>query len=155
MIATLQFTAILLTAIAMAGGWAHLLELPNKIRLSRADYLTVQQIYRGWAFLGIAVVGALLSAAALAAHQFGTGRPFYLTLGAAVCIALSLVVFFTVTYPANKATQNWRVLPEGWEDLRRQWEYSHAAGAVLYLTALAMLTLSVIAEPAEAWRAAF
>jgi hypothetical protein len=146
MIATLQVTAILLTAIAMAGGWAHLLELPNKIRLSRADYLTVQQIYRGWAFLGIAVVGALLSTAALAAHQFGKGRSFYLALGAAVCIALSLVVFFTVTYPANKATQNWTVLPEGWEDLRRQWEYSHAAGAILYLAALAMLALSVIAE---------
>ncbi len=61
----LQLAAILFTAVAMAGGWAHLLELPNKMGLSRDDYLTVQQIYRGWALLGIAVVGALISTAAL------------------------------------------------------------------------------------------
>jgi len=38
---------ILFTAVAMAAGFAHLFELPNKIHLSRKDYLTVQQIYRG------------------------------------------------------------------------------------------------------------
>jgi hypothetical protein len=54
---TLQFLAILLTAVSMAPGWAHLLELPNKLGLSKDEYLTVQQIYRGWAYLGIAVEG--------------------------------------------------------------------------------------------------
>jgi hypothetical protein len=47
MIRTLQFVAMLFTAVAMAAGWAHLLELPNKMTLSHDDYLTVQQIYRG------------------------------------------------------------------------------------------------------------
>ncbi|HEV8657074.1 MAG TPA: hypothetical protein VGS96_00470 [Thermoanaerobaculia bacterium] len=37
---------------------AHLFELPNKIGLSRDDYPTVQQIYRGWALAGILVLGA-------------------------------------------------------------------------------------------------
>ncbi|HEX6259670.1 MAG TPA: hypothetical protein VFZ51_03380 [Woeseiaceae bacterium] len=41
--------SILFTAIAMAAGFAHLLEMPNKMHLSREDYLTVQQINRGWA----------------------------------------------------------------------------------------------------------
>lgn len=44
---------------------AHLLELPNKINLSREDYLTVQQIYRGWNLLAVVVFGALLSTLAL------------------------------------------------------------------------------------------
>lgn len=144
MIKTLQFIAILLVAVAMSGGWAHLLELPHKMRLSAKEYLTVQQIYRGWALLGIAVVGALLSTTALTVLQHGEGAQFYFVLGATLCIALSLVVFFSFTFPANKATQNWRVLPEGWEALRRRWEYSHAAGAFLYFLALALLVLSVI-----------
>lgn len=144
MIETLQLAAILLTAVAMAGGWAHLLELPRKMRLPREDYLTVQQIYRGWALLGVAVVGALASTAALTVLQRGTGAPFHLALAATLCIALSLVVFFSVTFPANRATENWTVLPEGWEALRRRWEYSHAAGALLYFVALAALALSVI-----------
>lgn len=146
MIRILQFAALLFTAIAMAGGWAHLLELPNKIALSRDEYLTVQQLYRGWALLGIAVVGALVSTAALTVLQRGTGRPFFLALTAALCIALSLVIFFSVTFPANQATQNWTVLPEGWEALRRQWEYSHAAGALLYFVAMAAHALSIITE---------
>jgi hypothetical protein len=57
---------ILFTAIVMAAGFAHLFELPNKILLSREDYLTVQQIYRGWALLGFVVLGALVSTVVLA-----------------------------------------------------------------------------------------
>jgi hypothetical protein len=141
---TVQFVAILCLAVAMAGGWAHLLELPNKISLSREHYLTVQQIYRGWALLGIAVVGALVSTAVLTWLQRGQGPPFYFALVSTVCIALSLVVFFAFTFPANQATENWTMLPEGWEALRRQWEYSHATSALLYFVALASLVLSVI-----------
>lgn len=144
MIKVLQLVAILSLAIAMAGGWAHLLELPAKMRLSREDYLTVQQLYQGWALLGIAVVAALLATAALALLQRGEGAPFHFALAAALCIALSLVVFFLFTYPANQTTQNWTLLPEAWEQLRRQWEYSHAAGAILYFAALASLVLSVL-----------
>ena len=144
MIRTLQFFAVLFTAVTMAAGWAHLLELPNKMALSHADYLTVQQIYRGWALLGFIVVGALVVTAALALLQRGQGIAFYFAFVAAVCIALGLTVFFLVTFPANTATQNWSVLPPQWETLRRQWEYSHATGAVLYFIALASVTLSII-----------
>jgi hypothetical protein len=145
---TVQFVAMLCVATAMAGGWAHLLELPNKMLLSREDYLTVQQIYRGWALLGIAVVGALISTAALTWLQRGEGAPFYFALLATVCIALSLIIFFSFTFPANQATENWTMFPEQWEGLRRQWEYSHATGAILYFIALASLVLSVLSSPA-------
>jgi len=141
-----QLIAILLVAIAMAAGWAHLLALPNKIALPREDYLTVQQIYRGWALLGVVVIGALVSAAVLTWLYRRAGAPFYLALFATVCIAASLLIFFAFTYPANQATRNWTVLPEHWESLRRQWEYSHAAGAILYFLALAALVLSVIGK---------
>ena len=140
----LRFASVMLTAVAMAGGFAHLLELPNKIGLSREDYLRVQQIYRGWALLGIPVTAALASTAALAIQIRRTPAEFYLTVAAALCIALSLIVFFLFTFPANKQTANWTVLPEDWQVLRRRWEYSHAVGAGLYFLALTLLTLSLL-----------
>jgi hypothetical protein len=132
------------TAVAMSGGFAHLFELPNKIRLSREEYLTVQQIYRGWALLGIAVVGVLVSTSVLAVRVRSTSVEFNLTLASALCIALSLIVFFAVTFPANRQTANWTVLGADWQAVRRRWEYSHAIGAVLYFLALTMLTVSLL-----------
>jgi hypothetical protein len=38
------------------------------------------------------------------------------------------------------------MLPENWQELRRQWEYSHATGAGLYFIALITLTLSLLVE---------
>jgi hypothetical protein len=61
-------------------------------------------------------------------------------------LAASLTVFFAFTYPANQQTANGTLLPEHWERLRRQWEYSHAAGAVLDLTALVSFTLSLLVQ---------
>ena len=54
-----RFFNLLFTVFALAPALAHLLELPNKIGLSRDDYLIVQQIYRGWALLGIGMLSAL------------------------------------------------------------------------------------------------
>jgi hypothetical protein len=118
--------------------------MPRKIEMSREDYLTVQQIYRGWALLGIAVVGALLSSVLLAVTVRENPAELYLTVAAAVCIVISLIVFFTFTFPANRRTANWTALPEDWMRLRRRWEYSHAVGAALYFLALSLLTLSLL-----------
>jgi uncharacterized membrane protein len=142
----LRFASVMLTAIAMAGGFAHLLELPRKIEMSREEYLTVQQIYHGWALLGIAVMGALLSTVLLALTVRDTPAEFYLAAAAALCIVISLIVFFAFTFPVNRQTANWTSLPENWQQLRRRWEYSHAVGAALYFLALSLLTLSMLVE---------
>ncbi len=143
---TIRFLALLFTALALAPALAHLLELPNKIGLSREDYLTVQQIYRGWALLGFVVVGALLSNLVLTIVIRTKPRAFVLTLIAFLCILGTQVVFWTYTYPANQETGNWTMLPANWLELRRQWEYSHAASSALNLLALISLILSVLVE---------
>lgn len=76
MLNLLRFASLLLTAVSMAAGFAHLFELPNKINLPREDHLTVQQIYRGWVLLGIAVVGALVSTVTLAFYVRHTPTKF-------------------------------------------------------------------------------
>jgi hypothetical protein len=120
------------------------MELPNKIGLSRADYLTVQQIYRGWAWLGIVVVGALLSTLALAIMLRNRKRAFGLALLAFLCIAATQLVFWTWTFPVNRQTLNWSMMPEHWTALRAQWEYSHAAAAALNFVALIALIASLL-----------
>jgi hypothetical protein len=44
---------MMLTALALVPGGAHLFALPNKISLSESDYFIAQSAYRGWALLGI------------------------------------------------------------------------------------------------------
>jgi hypothetical protein len=141
-----RFFSLLFAALAMAPAMAHLLELPNKIGLSRDEYLVVQQIYRGWALLGIVVLGALVSTLVLSFMVRWRPRTFALSLTAFLCIVGTQAIFWTFTFPANQETANWTVLPAHWEALRTQWEYSHAASAVLNLAALIALILSVLAD---------
>ena len=125
---------------------AHLLELPNKIGLPRDEYLTVQHIYNGWALLGFVVYGAFFSTLALAILVRRRAREFRLALTAFLCILGTQIVFWTLTFPANRATSNWTVLPDNWIALRAQWEYSHAASAVLGLVALVAVALSIVSN---------
>jgi SNF family Na+-dependent transporter len=134
--------ALAFTALALATALAHLLALPNKIGLSAEDYLTVQRIYRGWALLSIFEVIALLGILVMAV-KVGTGNEsFHRILIALLCVTAALIVFFTATYPVNRQTSNWTMLPVNWQRLRLQWEYSHAIRAVLYGAAFFALALS-------------
>jgi hypothetical protein len=148
---TLRFLSLLFVALSLAPSMAHLLELPHKIHLPAAEYLTVQQIYTGWALLGIVVVGALLSVLALALVERMHSMRVAPTVFALLCIVGAQVAYWTFTYPANVATQNWTMLPQNWMTLRTQWEYSHAVGAILNLLALVALLIDVNARRASAY----
>jgi hypothetical protein len=137
-----QFLALALTALALVPSGAHLFEFPNKMSLGAEQYFIVQHIYRGWSLFGFVLIGALIANLALALLLRGPGAPFALALFAFFCIALTLVVFFIWTFPANQATNNWTTIPNNWEELRRQWEYSHAANAVVTFAAFCSVALS-------------
>lgn len=142
----IHFFAVLCTSLVMGVAFCHTLELPNKINLPAADYLTVQQNYKGWAKLGILHVTALFLAAMLVwlgrkAHWEFTC--FIVSLG---CLIVMLVVFFLLTFPANHATANWTRLPENWLELRNQWEYSHAFNSILAFCAMCSLTLAAFVD---------
>lgn len=140
----LQFLAVLLTALALVPGGAHLFALPNKIGLPQESYFTVQAIYRGWALFGFVFIPALFANATLAIMLRHQRWPFRLALAASLCIAAMLVLFFVWTEPANQVTNSWTFAPANWDELRMQWEYSHAVNAVLILMAFCAVTLSVL-----------
>jgi hypothetical protein len=140
----LSVLAIVLTALSMGAGIAHVLEMRPKLAMSAEQYRETQQLYRGWAFIGIVLLGALAASADLAIRLRGSAA-FSLAAGGVVAIALSLMVFFAFTFPVNRTTRNWTVLPTNWEHLRRQWEYSHAAGTACLFIALLLLSGSAVA----------
>jgi hypothetical protein len=137
---TLSFIVLLLAALVLATGMAHLLEMPHKMQLTQESYGAVQYIYTGWALLGIIQAGAVIATFLLYLRSQRSAP----ILAALICLVLTLVIFFIWTYPVNRITQNWSVLPVNWEALRRQWEYSHAANAVLELTAYILLLSGIL-----------
>jgi hypothetical protein len=140
----LQFLALVLTALALVPAGAHLLELPNKIDLSEGDYFIVQTIYNGWAMLGIVLIGTVLANLFHAIFLRGQGLAFVCALIAFLCIAVTLVIFFAFTFPANQVTGNWTQVPADWQQVRTEWEISHAVNAVLTFAAFCALTISVL-----------
>lgn len=141
---TLYFLALILTALAMSAAMAHFFELPNKIDISGEHYLIVQRNYDNWHVIGLVVPAAFLSVVALTIGLRRAGAPFNLALIALLLLVAELAVFWMLTAPVNRATASWTMLPDNWEQLRSQWEYSHAARALLYLLALGALIMSVL-----------
>jgi hypothetical protein len=148
-IKAVRFCALFFSGLALVPTGAHLAELPHKIGMSAAEYLTVQQIYRGWALFGIVIFAAILSTLLLAIAVRGAGRTFKLTVIALLCIVGTQGVFWIFTFPVNQATVNWSTLPPNWTELRAQWEYSHAVSGGLNLIAFAALILSMVHSSAR------
>jgi hypothetical protein len=132
----IQFLAIMLTALAHVPSGAHLAALPNKMAMAQAAYFVAQQVYAGWALFGIVLFGALAANLAHTMVLRRLGRSFGYALASFLLIAANLVIFFVWTVPTNQATNNWTVVPDNWNELRVQWEYSHAANAMVTFSAL-------------------
>ncbi len=135
-----RFWAVILTALALVPGGAHLFALPNKIGMPQADYFVAQGIYRGWALLGAVLIAALAADTALAVMLRRHGKAFWLAAAGAALVLVTLAIFFAWTFPANQLTANSTQVPPDWETLRRQWEYSHAVNAGLTFVALCCVT---------------
>jgi hypothetical protein len=134
----IEFAAVITTALALVPGMAHVLELPNKIHMRREDYMNAQRLYRGWQFVGIAVIAALISTILLL--RISSANQFRFALIAVLLVLATQVVFWVFTFPVNRRTRNWTEAPGNWEALRKRWEYSHAGAAALNLLALACVT---------------
>jgi uncharacterized membrane protein YeaQ/YmgE (transglycosylase-associated protein family) len=145
-------TSLLFASVALAAGLAHVLSLPNKINLSRDEYLISQQVYRGWSLMAIVVAGALVSLLAQAIIFRKEKGIFFPTIAALICLLLSQAVFWMYTYPANRQTNNWSYLPDSWMQLRKDWEYSHAIAFILDLAMLILIIFSVVNKKTAGYR---
>src|SRR4051794_2341751 len=94
----LQFLSILFTALTLVPAGAHVMEFAAKIGLDQRTYVTVQQLYRGWALSGIFLVVAVIANAALAYFSRGQMGPCYFAAAGAVLLLVTLVTFFVLIY---------------------------------------------------------
>jgi hypothetical protein len=138
--------SVLFVGLLLGPALAHLFALPNKLPLDREAYFVVQGIYAGWSLIGIAVFAALASTLWLTLALRRDRAGFGWALAALLSLVAAQAIFWIFTYPANVATANWTEQPADWESLRTQWEYSHAAGALLTLAALLCLTATALAR---------
>jgi len=138
------FIALLATALALGAALAHALELPNKINLPEREYFIIQQVYRGWNQLAYLLVIQLISMLAVAVFSWYKPRVLWPTLAAILCLLCAQALFWTFTYPANVATDNWTAIPADWDSLRTRWEYSHALGAAFQVLAMSALIIAVL-----------
>jgi hypothetical protein len=143
--------AVVSVAMCLVPAGAHFFELANKMSMSPPEYMTVQKIYAGWSFFGIAVIAALLLTLMHAFMVRSDRTAFLLSLAAFLCLAATQGIFWTFTYPMNVASNNWTLTPADFEAARQQWEYSHATNAVLTFAALVAVATSAVTckrEPA-------
>jgi hypothetical protein len=111
--------------------------------MSPTDYMVMQTIYTGWALFGIVIFAAMLLTLLHAILRRSERVALLLSLAAFVCLVATQVIFWMFTYPMNVASSNWTVTLDHFETARRQWEYSHAASAVLTFLALVAITAAV------------
>jgi hypothetical protein len=137
-----EFLAVVLTALALAPGMAHVMELPNKLPMTREAYLIVQRVYRGWNLLAFIVIGALIATLVLVLSV--DGDAFVPALIGFLAIVATQVVFWVFTFPVNRLTRDWTQVPDDWQRLRDRWEFSHAASAVLNFIAIVCVTVAVL-----------
>jgi hypothetical protein len=146
----LRLLTLALMAVVLVPSGAHLFEMPRKIGLDREAYFMVQAIYAGWAWFAIPILAAIvLNGALFVAERRRNPASARAALISALLIIASLGVFFVWVFPANQATANWTRVPDNWQDLRRQWEYGHAANALIVLAALLATGRAIMASPAK------
>jgi hypothetical protein len=138
------FVALLATALALGGALAHALELPNKIGMSREHYFIVQRAYDGWNRLAYLLAVQLFGIIAVIGLYRAEPRVWWPATAALAALVAAQAIFWIWTFPANQATNNWTSQPQNWEILRRNWEYSHLAGAAFQILAMTSLILAVL-----------
>ena len=132
----LQGALVATIALYLVPTGAHLFEMSGKMRLSPSEYMIVQRIYDGWQVFGVVIGLALVVALAQSYLVRVSRRALAMSVVTLLLLLVALADFLFFTLPVNAATRYWTVMPEPFETARRQWEYSHAAAAVLTFVAL-------------------
>jgi len=102
--------------------------------------------------MGIFEIGAVLFTMTWTIVDNRKKKIFPLLLTALLCFMVSIAIFFIFTYPANKASLNWTQLPDDWQILQKNWEYSHAARAILNLVGFSFLIVTLLKDRKSSFR---
>jgi hypothetical protein len=146
---TLQFVAIVLTALSMGvhfGTW--LTEAPLRETRSGELFTEVQQGRDRVAARIMPILGnaAILSVAACAFLLRAVPGAFAFSLVALVFIVGDMAVTLAGNVPINKQVQSWNLAkpPSDWAELRDRWERLHTIRTALIVSGFASLVAAVV-----------
>jgi len=147
----LLFLNLLLIMLVFGLAFAHVMELPGKLRLTGPVWLIVQQtLYNGFGpFASVVEPLAIVLAwilTVLLRHERPAGR---LVLLAALCSSAGLIEWFVVVSPMNSLLSSWTsaILPPDWTTARDRWELGHVGHAILLGIAFCTLAWAMLNLP--------
>jgi hypothetical protein len=152
-----RFLTIMCVALSLGAALAHLYELPAKINFDGELWLELlHRLYPAFGTAGaVFEVGAVVAAIVLTLLvRHRAPGSFAWSLAGALCLLVSHAAFWIWVAPVNAELGPLTVatLPADWMELRDQWEYTHAARAILQLTGLAAIVMSLIVELPPDWK---
>jgi len=154
----LRFVSLLLAALGLGPGVAHLLEMPVKLNYTPEQYFAVTStLYMFFGSAGAVVqVGALVVTGVLAFAC--RGRPAVRSVvAAALLLGLSLIAWGALVAPVNA---EWREaidagsnsLPKLYHELRLRWEYGHVVAFALWFAGYCSLLWFTLSSEATTAR---
>jgi hypothetical protein len=154
LVKTWRLITIMFTALSMGMALCHLLEMPAKMTYDGTLWLTLlQTLYGAFGTIGALIeVGAVVTAVVLTFLVRHRRPAFGWTFVGALCLVAAHLAWWIWVAPVNAtmAPLTPETLTADWMRLRDQWEYTHAARAVLQIIALAALVFSILLEiPAD------
>jgi hypothetical protein len=143
----LQGTALTLTALGLAPGAAHLLEMPVKMGYSPAMYAEVTSTLYAWFGLagGSVQVAAVLAVAVLAFQSRHSASSRF-TATAAASLLVSLLLWGLIVAPVNAAWSGVAGSADfvaAYARLRSRWEFGHLAAFIAWLAGWLGLVVAV------------
>ena len=141
-----ELIATFATALLLGTTFAHVLEMPAKLRAAPDLWLTIQHtLYGRFASVGGALeVSSIVSAAVLVYLERRDPVSFTLAALAAGLVVVAFgAIWLGLTSPVNARTAGWTpsTMPPDWWHWRNLWEYSHAVRFVLHLLAFTALLM--------------
>lgn len=131
----LRNSARFFVALTLGLAFAHVLEIPGKLRLDGPDWLTVQHnLYIAFGVVGAGVeLLAIGLTWALVWRRRNTPDSANV-LCAAVCVTLGLTAWALIVAPVNAILNHWtaETLPQDWWRYRDRWEFGHAIQCALF-----------------------
>lgn len=147
-----RFMTLMLTSLSLSLSMAHLLELPQRMQFDQQLWVRVtviENVYRLFGSVGaVFEIAAVLAAIVLMFLVRRRGSTFYWTFGGAILLVLAFVSWIMFVAPMNAEFSRWLTtpVPLDWTRYRDQWEYAHAANALIKIFGLSLLVISVLVE---------
>jgi hypothetical protein len=145
-----RLITVMFIGLSMGTALCHLLEMPAKMTYEGSLWLTLlQTLYPAFGTIGAFFeVGAVILTVILAFLVRQSRPAFTWTLLGALCMVTAHGIFWIWIAPVNAAMASLtpETLPADWMNLRKQWELTHAARALLEIIALGAVVYSILVE---------